>query len=141
MQTKKSFSPMSKAFRLRTAGLLAMAACIVFPLSDRLQADIAPCVILSAGAETDAATGSVLNVGQTLIGRADNGNVFLHAGGIPCLAVQITCVLGDVNGDGLIDGLDVAPFVDIKLTGIGTPRELCAANIDNMFFVSLLLGS
>jgi hypothetical protein len=119
---------------------LVSGALLTLPLADRLRADEAPCAVVSAGAETDAATGSAQNVGQAVIGRADNGAVFMHAGGIPCFQVRLTCTLGDLNGDGTIDGLDIAPYVVVTITGIGTPRELCAAGIDMLTFVALLLG-
>ncbi|MCG8408668.1 MAG: hypothetical protein MI923_25980 [Phycisphaerales bacterium] len=107
----------------------------------RLDADQAPCVTVSTGAETDALTGSLQNVGQTVIGRADNGVVFMHAGALACLTTaSVPCLLGDVNNDGLIDGLDIQPFALVKITGIGTLQELCASNIDVPDFVALLLS-
>ncbi len=123
----------------RLAMLLLCLAALP-PATDRSIADEAPCAVVSAGAETDTATGSVQNVGQAMIGRANNGSVFLHAGGIPCFGVHLSCMLGDVNGDGVIDGLDIIEYVDVQLTGVGTPRELCAAGIDTATFASLLLG-
>ncbi len=121
---------------------IAMAICslALVSLGKDLLAGQAPCQAVSAGAETDALTGSVQNVGQAIIGRADNGTVFMHAGLIPCLPAHLSCLLGDVNGDDVIDGLDISGYVDIKLTGVGTPRELCAADIDIATFISLLLG-
>lgn len=107
----------------------------------RLDADQAPCVIVSAGADRDTMTGSLQNVGQTVIGRADNGVVFMHAGAIACLTTApAPCLVGDVNDDGLIDGLDIQPFTFVKITGVGTPHELCASNIDVPDFVALLLS-
>jgi hypothetical protein len=44
-----------------------------------------------------------------------------------------------VNGDGLINGLDVGPFTDVTITGFGTPRELCASNLTIDEFVALLM--
>jgi len=59
------------------------------------------------------------------------------------------CVKGDVNHDGVINGVDIEPFVRVLIEG-GDPWEECAADIDNTSgpraddispFVSLLLGS
>ena len=99
------------------------------------------CVVVSAGSSSHADTGSILNVGQTAIGTATDGVITMYAGGIPCFALHLVCLLGDVNGDGLIDGLDVNEYVRVKLTGSGTARELCAANISVADFVTLLLES
>ena len=120
---------------------LVSCALLTLPLADRLRADEAPCAVVSAGAQTDDATGSAQNVGQAVIGRADNGTVFMHAGGIPCFGVHLDCMLGDVNNDGKVDGLDIQLYVDVTITGVGTPLELCAANIDLPTFVDLLLGA
>ncbi len=124
---------------IKQAALVSCALLTLF-LADRLRADESLCAVVSAGAETDAATGSVQNVGQAMIGRGDNGTVFMHAGAIPCLAIHVSCFLGDVNGDGGVDGLDVEGYTRVTITGLGTPRELCAADIDIPTFVDLLLG-
>jgi hypothetical protein len=121
--------------------VLLLCAGVLLPVGRRLVADQAPCSVVSSGAETDSGTGSVLNVGQVMIGRANNGSVFMHAGGIPCFQVHLSCLRGDVNGDGVIDGLDIEGYTKVTTTGLGTPRELCAANIDISTFVGLLLGS
>lgn len=122
----------------------AMVLCslALLPIAGRLDADQAPCVIISSGAETDAGTGSVQNVGQTVIGRASNASIQMRAGGIPCLvlATTVTCTLGDLDDNGLINGPDISPYVRVRITGTGTPQELCAANITIPGFVILLLG-
>lgn len=124
----------------RRYAVLLLCTGLLLPVGRRLVADEAPCAVVSAGAETDSGTGSVLNVGQAMIGRANNGSVFMHAGGIPCFRVHLSCLLGDVNGDGVIDGLDVEGYTRVTITGLGTPRELCAADTDIPTFVGLLLG-
>ena len=103
-----------------------------------LRGDEARCPVVAAGVLV-MPNNTVQIVGQGVIGRADNGVVFQHAGAISCYQVEITCRLGDVNGDGLIDGDDVDPYVRVSFTGIGTPRELCAANLPVPAFVALLL--
>ncbi len=57
-------------------------------------------------------------------------------------SITITsCLLGDVNSDTRINGLDVQGFVRVKLIGTGTPSELCAASITVPQYVALLLGT
>ena len=51
-----------------------------------LRADADPCKAVSAGAETDAATGSLKNAGQALMGDATDGTVRLRAGIMYCSA-------------------------------------------------------
>jgi len=103
-----------------------------------LRADVEHCSILSAGAETTL-PGSYHNVGQMIIGISTNATITAHHGGMACLRVHTTCLLGDVNGDGFINGLDAQGFSKVKITGIGTPRELCAASLTQPAFVNLLL--
>ncbi|RIK64265.1 MAG: hypothetical protein DCC65_14710 [Planctomycetota bacterium] len=103
-----------------------------------LHADSARCPILSAGAETTL-PGSYHNVGQSVIGVSTGATIHAHHGGLACLRVQTSCLLGDVNGDGLVDGLDIDPYTNVNLSGVGTPRELCAASPDVTTFVDLLL--
>ncbi len=125
---------------VRATIALVLVSTLCCPFGHTLRAEEAECTVVSGGAETDALTGSIQNAGQVVIGPAAAGSVVLHAGAIPCLAVHIDCLPGDVNGDGLIDGLDIGRYVDVTLTGIGTPRELCAAAIDEASFVELLLA-
>ncbi len=124
--------------KIKHAVLLA-AVGAVLPWASGISADDAVCPTYSAGAETDSATGSVVNYGQAVIGRADNGIVFMQAGAMGCHAIQVSCHLGDVDGNGVINGLDIDDYVRVVLTGIGTPIELCAANIDVAPFTNLLL--
>ncbi len=142
MKRHRSYRRLSNISSLSKLGLLATQFCITLLLVDRIHADQAPCATVSAGAETDDMTGSLQNVGQAAIGRADNGVVFMHAGGIACLASStgVSCLLGDVNNDGFIDGLDIDPYTQVKISGMGTPQELCASNLDVEAFVALLLS-
>lgn len=44
---------------------------------------------------------------------------------------DITCILGDVNDDGTIDGLDIQPFIGVFLdAGSAAPKQFCAADMD-----------
>jgi hypothetical protein len=117
--------------------ILAAGACSLLP--GTLRADIERCPILSAGAETTL-PGSYHNVGQSVIGLSTNATTIAHHGGLACLRVFTTCLLGDVNGDGEVNSTDIGPYTDVKLTGVGTPRELCAATPDIAAFVVLLLN-
>lgn len=122
---------------------LPLAAVVVAAVAGYLAADLAKCPTLSAGAET--ATGATLvtyqNLGQVANGRASNATVTMHSCIGACLSVLVPCTLGDVNGDGFIDGRDIQHFTRVKYTGVGTPRELCAANCSYAYFVGLLLTS
>jgi len=71
----------------------------------------AHCQAVSAGAETDVATGSLQNVGQAVIGRAKAGSIHLHAGIIPCLArAQCIQVSPDLDNDCDVDEDDRVLF-------------------------------
>ncbi|HUN82138.1 MAG TPA: hypothetical protein VMV81_11595, partial [Phycisphaerae bacterium] len=41
----------------------------------------------------------------------------------------VTCLKGDVNGDGLVDGADVAAFSQLLVAGGGTAAQNCAADV------------
>lgn len=51
-------------------------------------------------------------------------NGFQHA----FLLTPSTCLRGDVNGDGLVNGLDVHAFVNVLQFG-GTPNQICAGDL------------
>jgi len=77
------------------------------------------CQTVSAGAATDATSGSFQNAGQTVIGRTIGGGVYLHAGIIPCLAAaQCIQVAPDLDHDCDVDDADLELF------------EACAAGGD-----------
>lgn len=40
----------------------------------------------------------------------------------------VTCLKGDLNGDGLVDGGDIAQFAQIFVSGSGTPAQKCAGD-------------
>ena len=123
--------------------ILPLGATLVAAIAGFLAADQARCPTLSAGAETATGVNLVTyqNLGQVANGRASNANVTMHSCVGACLSVLVPCTLGDVNGDGFIDGRDIQYFIRVKYTGVGTPRELCAANCSYAFFVGLLLTS
>lgn len=116
--------------------LLGVACCTL--LVANLRADIEHCPIISAGAETTL-PGSYHNIGQMVIGISTNATTNAHHGGLACLRVFTSCLLGDVNGDGVVNGLDVDPYTGVTVSGVGTPRELCAADLSIDDFVALLL--
>lgn len=51
----------------------------------------------------------------------------LYVSRFQCTAV--TCMKGDMNGNGTVDGDDIAKFVEILLLGGGTPVEICAGDV------------
>jgi hypothetical protein len=64
--------------------------------------------------------------------------------------VTVTCVPGDMNNDGLVNGDDIQAFVDALLMDVGTQRQLCAADLnsdtlrntdDLRYFVYCLMGT
>lgn len=109
--------------------------------SARLYADVEHCPTHSAGAGTSTPGPQFHNVGQSVIGISSGATAVAYQGSMYCLRVDTTCLLGDVNGDGLVDGADVQSYTEVKLTGVGTPRELCAASPDVPAFVNLLLNN
>jgi hypothetical protein len=112
----------------KTASLLLVAASLAMGAS--LRADEGPCAIISAGGETDTATGSLQNVGQVAIGVAANNQVTLHAGGIHCLAMNggasPACPCGDIDGSGgAVNLADFSTFANCF--GLSQPTEDCDA--------------
>lgn len=49
---------------------------------------------------------------------------FAHA----VLLTPVSCLKGDINDDGFVNGLDVQPFEGVLLDG-GTPRQICAGDL------------
>lgn len=45
--------------------------------------------------------------------------------------VSLTCIRGDVNRDGLVDGGDIARFSEIVVNGGAIPVERCAGDLEN----------
>ncbi len=93
---------------------LLVAACssVLAPVGGDLMAQHLPCRAISAGAETDALTGSIQNVGQAAIGIASNGVISFHAGAIPCLAPTpcMSMARADLDADCDVDLDDYAVF-------------------------------
>lgn len=80
---------------LMTAGAILYADALLAPL-------LSTGPVVSSGSETVG--GSVMNVGQAIIGRADDGrNVFAHMGVIPIYVASISPTLGDCTGNHLVD--------------------------------------
>ncbi|RIK67666.1 MAG: hypothetical protein DCC65_05930 [Planctomycetota bacterium] len=44
------------------------------------------------------------------------------------MLTPVSCLKGDVSGDGAVDGLDVQPFLD-AVSGSATPRAICAGDV------------
>lgn len=103
------------------------------------RADVEHCPTNTAGVQTTGSP-SFHNIGQGVIGISTGATTIARHGALNCLRVHSTCILGDVNGDYLIDGEDVQRYTEVKITGVGTPRELCAASPSVPQFVTLLLN-
>ncbi|HWL94245.1 MAG TPA: hypothetical protein VNT79_12000 [Phycisphaerae bacterium] len=119
---------------------LALGVAALAMIGAPVQADIEHCPTHSMGAGTTTPGPSFHNVGQSVIGISSGATVVAYQGSLHCLRVHTTCILGDVNGDFLVDGADVQGYTDVTITGTGTPRELCAASIDVLTFVGLLIN-
>ncbi|MBI4578504.1 MAG: hypothetical protein HY718_02310 [Planctomycetes bacterium] len=103
--------------------ILLAAAVAVWPTARWLLAD---CQTVSGGAETDAATGSLQNVGQPAIGRTTDGVTYLHAGIIPCLATGLCIqVAPDLDNDCDVDADDFDLLADCS-SGPGVPHPVSA---------------
>ncbi|MCP4246295.1 MAG: hypothetical protein GY778_04525 [bacterium] len=87
--------------------LLAIVSLGLALLSEDSLASRAPCRVISAGAETDALSGSIQNAGQTAIGLLSNGAVTAHVGAVACFAAVLGAATpGDCDGDGDVDLVD-----------------------------------
>ncbi len=73
-----------------------LVCALAIPLAGA-QGDEAVCVSVSSGEQTDAATASFSNVGQTVIGVTTDGNVEVLAGIMHCLLVSGLSPTGDCN--------------------------------------------
>jgi len=84
-------------------------------------------VAVSAGAGTDSATGSRINLGQTSIGSMSNGTVIVHAGLIPRIKGAVLApMFGDFSGNRTVD-LGDYPQMNVCLRGPGVyAGEACA---------------
>ena len=83
--------------------------------------------------------GMFLEAGQTLLLEATDGAVAVQT-----LTVQIPILIGDVNCDGIIDLLDVAPFVEAVTGGFNSKADINQDGtvdlLDVAPFVDLLTG-
>lgn len=119
----------------------ALILAVVLMSHDRLSGDDANCVIVSAGAQMEGTPNALYNAGQVAIGTTSGGGVIMHVGGIHCLAEGVAqCLKGDVDTNGLINGGDIDEYVIVTLTGVGTAKQLCAADLEVAEFVALLLN-
>lgn len=64
--------------------------------------------------------------GNVTLGQYKVVNNVLASTTIPS---SVSCVKGDVNGDGLINGADIAMFAAIVVNGGGTPTQRCACDM------------
>ena len=113
--------------RRYAVGLLALLALL--PAS--LQGDDAPYAVVSAGAETDTQTGSLQNVGQTVIGRASSASLTMHAGIIPPLALAaVSFPCGDFDEDGDVDLDDFGSFAACYNGSARPPAPACPPGVD-----------
>ncbi|MBK8269453.1 MAG: hypothetical protein IPK83_14570 [Planctomycetes bacterium] len=102
------------------------------------KADMEHCTTHTAGVQTTGSP-SFHNIGQSVVGISTGAATIARHGSLNCLRVHTTCILGDVNGDYLIDGEDVQRYTEVKLTDVGTPR-ISAASPTVPEFVNLLLN-
>ncbi|MFO0971964.1 MAG: S8 family serine peptidase [Phycisphaerae bacterium] len=62
---------------------------------------------------------------DVVVTNPDTQSATLAAG----FSVTVNCLPGDVNNDGLINGDDAQSFVNVLLTGGGTPQQFCAVDM------------
>lgn len=97
-------------FAVATSAVLLVAGAILYA-----DAYLAPTT--STGAETVG--GSIINVGQGIIGRADDGrNVFAHMGVVPIYLALSPPTLGDCTGNHIVD-LDDYAVLQQCMDGVG----------------------
>lgn len=61
-------------------------------------------------------------IGQHDVGTISTGGGFALIGGFWAATTNQMIILGDVNGDGVVNLLDVAPFVDAVSSGLYIPE-------------------
>lgn len=126
--------------REKHASRIAIAAAIAaMSWTAGVTADSAECPVITSGSQKTRLGDSIMHVGLTAIGTASNGSVTAHVGAIHCYTVASTCLQGDVDHNGLVNGADIDDFVRVKITQNGNEWELCAASITVEKFVTLLL--
>ena len=126
---------MRKRF-LQTFGLISCLA-----MTTMVGADQYHCASVgTAGVRTTTPGPSFHNVGQMAIGISIGGGVRAFQGNLHCLRIDTLCSPGDVNADGDVNGLDIQPFTNVKVSGAGTPLELCASDMTIPQFIALLLA-
>lgn len=72
-------------------------------------------------------TGAVVGAWDVVVTNPDTQTATLPA----AFTVTVTCTPGDMNNDGLVNGDDVQLFTNVMLTGSGTQRQLCAADLNS----------
>ncbi len=95
--------------------------------------------IISAGGAIDDNNDSIQVVGQTAIGVCSDASIRMFVGGLYTLN-ETTCLKGDVDLNGLIDGNDIDDYITAVVDGLGSPQQLCAADLEIADFATLLLG-
>lgn len=96
-----------------------------------LYAEVYIAPVVSPGAET--VEGTIMNVGQGMIGRSDDGrNVFAHVGVIPIYVASIPQTLGDCTGNHTVDLNDFGVFQQCIVGPDDVPGAGCeCADLDN----------
>lgn len=88
-------------FVAATSAVLLIAGAILYA-DAYLAPPVATAPVVSNGAET--VDGSIINVGQAVIGQADDGSrVFAHMGVIPIYVAAIPATLADCTGNHIVD--------------------------------------
>ena len=120
---------------LNGSAVLLLGTCLLLPASDRLRADEADCPEVPAGTAIDAATESVLTVGQAVIGQAFAVGGSAHMGALYCLRSSgLGSAPGDCDNDGDVDLADSAALIDCLSGpggGLGAGCECSDADADN----------
>ncbi len=136
---------MSNYFRLAAITGLAIVGGVLFEGNAEAQFSIAWYTVDGGGGRSTAANFELVGtIGQPDAGATMSFGEFSLRGGFWSLSAD-PFILGDVNGDGQVDLLDVAPFVNAITSGTFIPEA--DINMDGQVslldvapFVDLLTG-
>lgn len=118
-------------YAIAASTALLVTSAIIFAQTEFAPSALSVAPVASTGSDTIGNT--LINVGQPVIGRADDGRgVFAHMGVIPIYVASIPSTLGDCTGNHIVD-LDDYDVLHGCLEGpdAGLGRGCECADLDN----------